>query len=103
MRKTSGRCRAVRSAHSRTARSTVWASGHLRTDEVSDLTGICDRLSALQRPVVLEGRPFRMAVRIARWNVEGIEVPHRLVQPIAGTTRHSIPPPGRLRGTAPAG
>src|SRR5262249_16259433 len=51
----------------------VAASGHLRTDEVNDRTGMPDRLLALERAIVLEGRPLRMAIGISRGNVEVVE------------------------------
>src|SRR5712692_7088372 len=63
----------ARSAQRRTARSTVPASGHLRTGERKDLTGITDRLVALQGTVVLERSSFGVAVGIARWDVERVQ------------------------------
>src|SRR3990172_7250157 len=73
MRRTLSRVRTTSFAHRRTAWSTVWASGHVKTDELNDLTGIADSLPALQRAVVLKWRSFWMTVRIAGWDVKGIQ------------------------------
>ena len=50
------------SAHRRTAWSTWFLSGHLRTDEDKDLTGKLHRLFALDRTVMLEGSTLGMTV-----------------------------------------
>lgn len=63
----------ARRAHSRAARRTVSPSGHLRTDEVKDLTGMGDRLVALQGTVVLERRALRMAVGAPGGQVEIVQ------------------------------
>src|SRR5262245_9123808 len=86
MRSTSGWILAACSAQRRAAASTVAASGHLRTDEVKDRTGMPDGLLALERAVVLERRPLRMAVGISRGNVEVVEHAGPLDQ-IGGHTR----------------
>ena len=67
MRRTFSRVRTTFSAQRRTAWSTVWASGHVKTDELNDLTGIADSLLAPQRAGVRKWRPFWMAIRIAGW------------------------------------
>src|SRR6266542_4069310 len=63
---------AIPAAHRRRARSTVAASGHLRIDEVDDLTGIADGLVALEHAIVLE-RSALGAVRVSRRDVEGVQ------------------------------
>src|SRR3990170_2983451 len=60
--------------HARTARSTTSLSGHLRTDESKDLTGMRDGLLALEGAVVLERRSLGVTVRIPRRDVEGVEL-----------------------------
>lgn len=47
----------------------------MSTDELKDLTGIADRLIALQLTVVLEGRALRVPVRVTGRCVERIERP----------------------------
>src|SRR6266508_1932802 len=64
---------AIPAAHRRRARSTVAASGHLRTDEVDDLTGIADGLVALEHAIVLERGALGVAVRVSGRDVEGIQ------------------------------
>jgi hypothetical protein len=52
---------------------TVSLSGHRSTDEFKDLTGILNRLRALEVAVVLMRSALGMAVRISSRNVEGVE------------------------------
>src|SRR3990172_2567153 len=75
MHTTSCRCCTTFSAQRRTAWSTDWRSGHLRTAELKDLVGIANRLLTLQRAVVLKRRPFGMAVRIAGRDVKAVQDP----------------------------
>lgn len=84
MRRTSFRVRTTRSAHRRTAWSTVRASGHVKTDELNDLTGIADCLLTVQRTIVLKRRTFQMAIWIAGRS--------KLYQPIIGSIRHGTVP-----------
>src|SRR3990172_5694659 len=59
-----GSARAKVSAQRRAA-SRTWARlGHSKTAEFNDLTGMCNRLSALQPTVMLSRRSRRMAVGI---------------------------------------
>jgi hypothetical protein len=69
----SGKLRACSADQDRTARSTVLWSGHLRTGEFKDLSGIVDRIRALDRSVVLKRCSLRMPVGIARGNIETIQ------------------------------
>src|SRR5437899_10454432 len=73
MRTSSGRIRAASSAHRRRADSTAARSGQMTTDELNDRTGKAQCLLALKWAVVLERRPFGMAVRVARRDVERVQ------------------------------
>lgn len=42
-------------------------------DEFKDLTGILDRLAALQGAIMLKGSAAWMSVGVSRWDVEIIE------------------------------
>src|SRR5437016_4327080 len=71
-----GRSRRIRdasSAHKRRADSTAARSGQTTTDELNDRTGKAQCLLALKGAVVLERRPFGMAVRVARRDVERVQ------------------------------
>jgi len=45
----------------------------LRTHEFKDLTGIVDRIPALDGSVVLEGCPFRVAVGVAGGDIHAVQ------------------------------
>ena len=62
------------------ARCAVSRSGHLRTAECKDLTGIPYRLLALQWPVVFDWSAGRVPIRIPGWDVEVVEYPSFLDQ-----------------------
>lgn len=73
MRTTSRLCGPISRAQRRTASSTAFASGHLNTDELKDLTGIAYCLFALQSAVMLERCSLRMTIGIAGCNVIGVQ------------------------------
>jgi len=90
-------------AHCRAAASTASRSGHLRTGECNDLTGIFDRLAALQRPVVLERCPFGLVPAFAARSARLIEVAVGLDEPIFRAIRHAGMLAEKGRAGGPAG
>src|SRR5262245_36718721 len=76
----SDRVAATCSAQARAAATTLSALGQTSTDERNDLTGITDRVGALQRTEMFEWRTLRMPVGTPRGDVETVQHPRLLDQ-----------------------